>query len=203
MSDSEISNKDIVLFALYEMGGVTTPIHTEDVAHQVFQYPLGRQRYQWEKYGIYPDKERVARELRRLKQWNGSEYVKGHVNIGARTDRIDGWLITAVGVDYITAKKDQLISSLNENKSTRSVYNIEELRKRILSSSCYKAYLKDPEVSKTEDHHFTDLLYCLPDAPKEKIHAAFDELLASTKTVEEVDLVDFLNVVRSRYNHLF
>jgi len=43
----DIVNKDIILFALYELGGAREPKHTEDVAYQVFQYPLGRQKYRW------------------------------------------------------------------------------------------------------------------------------------------------------------
>ena len=85
----DIINKEIILFALYELGGAQGPVHTEDVAHRVFQYPIGRQKYRWEKYKKYPDKERIARELRWLKNWKGICYVKGHVNIGARGDRID------------------------------------------------------------------------------------------------------------------
>jgi hypothetical protein len=64
----DIVNKDIVLFALYELGGAREPVHTEDVAHKVFQYPLGRQKYRWEKYEEFPDKERIAGELRRFKK---------------------------------------------------------------------------------------------------------------------------------------
>ena len=101
MKDQETFNRDIVLFALYELGGAKRPVHTEDIAHRIFQYPIGRQRYRWEHYDMYPDKERVARELRRLKGRQGTAFVKGHVNIGAKKDRIDGWMITAAGVDRV------------------------------------------------------------------------------------------------------
>lgn len=89
----DITNKDLVLFALYESGGAERPVHTEEVAAQVFKYPLGKQLYCWERYPEYPDKERVTRELRRLKKIKGASLVKGHVNIGAKKDRLDGWML--------------------------------------------------------------------------------------------------------------
>jgi hypothetical protein len=101
MKNIEISNRDIVLFALYEAGGVDKPINTEHVAHKVFSYPIGKKRFRWEHYGIYPDKERIARELRRLKNFKGKSFVRGHVNIGARKGVIDGWLLTSEGVSRI------------------------------------------------------------------------------------------------------
>ena len=98
-----ITNKDLVLFALYKIGGAEKEVHTEDVAAEVFRYPLGKQRYRWERYAKYPDKERVTRELRRLKNMKGTSFVKGQVNIGSRKARLDGWMLTAAGVDRIKA----------------------------------------------------------------------------------------------------
>ena len=121
-SPDDIVNKDIILFALYELGGARSPVHTEDVAHRVFQYPIGRQKYRWEKYDMYPDKERIARELRWLKKWKGKSYVKGHVNIGARSDRIDGWMLTAAGVEQVKQMERRLRKAVEAEAGTHPGY---------------------------------------------------------------------------------
>lgn len=202
MKADETMNKDIVLFALYELGGATLAIHTEDIAHRVFQYPIGRQRYRWERYDSYPDKERVARELRRLKKWKGTAFVKGHVNIGAKKDRIDGWMLTAAGVERVKSKEMQLAASVKRAMGTHSVYDAEDLRRRIVGSDCYKIYLRNPSLEEAQEHNLTDMLYCLPDAPKEKVQSAFDQLVANAKAVEAADLLDFLGAVRRRFGHV-
>lgn len=197
-----ITNKDLVLFALYEVGGAERYVNTEDVAHKVFQYPLGRQRYRWERHD-YPDKERVARELRRLKDMKGNLFVKGHVNIGAKKDRLDGWMLTAAGVDRVKAIEKQAVSILGEARGTHSKYDEDALRRRVTNTSCYKIYLKDPTFREAKDHVFTDMLYCLPDAPSEKVRAAYDQLLASAKAVGALDLIEFLEAAHRRFAGFF
>ena len=195
-------NKEIVLFALYELGGAKEPIHTEDIAHRVFQYPIGRQRYRWERYQMYPDKERVARELRRLKNWKGIAFVKGHVNIGARKDRIDGWMLTSAGVERVKTLEERLVQTVETPMGNHSVYKTEDLRRRILDTACYKIYLKDHSLGSAKDHDFTDLLYCLPDAPKNKIRSAYDAVLANAKAVDAIDLLAFLKALGERFKNL-
>lgn len=198
----DIVNKDIILFALYELGGAREPVHTEDVAYQVVQYPIGRQKYCWEKYAEYPDKGRIARELRRLKKWNGQSYVKGHVNIGAHSDRIDGWLLTAAGVERVKGMEKELRVALEAEAPIHSVYRVEELNKRITGTTCYKLYQKNPSLANAKEHDFTDMLYCLPDASTDKIRSAFDVLLGHATAVNADDMVEFLKATQVRFFNL-
>ena len=153
-------------------------------------------------YEMYPDKERIARELRRLKKWNGQCYVMGHVNIGARSDRIDGWMLTPAGVERIKGIEKKLRKALDAEGGTHSVYDAEQVRKRITESACYKLYEKDPSLNNATDHSFTDMLYSLPDASTDKIRSAFDGLLSSAKAVDADDLVVFLVAAGERFRKL-
>jgi len=198
-----ITNKDLVLFALYEVGGAEKPVHTEDVAAQVFRYPLGRQRYRWERYANYPDKERVTRELRRLKNVKGTSFVKGHANIGSKKARLDGWMLTVAGVDRVKAIEKQVVATLRAVSGTHSKYKEEAFRRRIASTSCYKIYLRDPTMRGAKDHVFTDMLYCLPDAPNVRVRAAYDQMLANAKAVGATDLIEFLKAARRQFASFF
>jgi hypothetical protein len=197
------NNKDLVLYALYKLGGAERLVHTEDIAVEVFRYPEGQQFYQWERYAQYPDKERVARELRRFKNAKGTALVKGHVNVGSKKDRLDGWMLTAAGVDRIRAIEKEIVVALGLSVGTYSKYKQDKFRRRITRTSCYKTYLKDPKLEKAEDHDFTDMLYCLPDAPSERVRKAYDQLLANAKALGVKDLIEFLEAARDRFRGFF
>ncbi len=199
---SVVKNIDLVLFALYKCGGAEHLVHTEDVADRVFKYPLGKHRFRWERY-LYPDKERVARELRRLKDMKGMKYVKGHVNIGSKKDRRDGWMLTEVGVDRVREIEPHMGKALQKPSGEHHRYTEDNLRHRITSTTCHKIYLKDPEMKEAQEFHFTNMLYCLPDAPKEKVTGAFDKLIANAKATGAGDLIEFLETARIRFDSFF
>lgn len=197
-----ITNIDLVLFALYEVGGAKKYVNTEDVAAKAFGYPVGRQRYRWERYD-YPDKARVARELYRLKRAKETPFVKGHLNIGSKKDRLDGWMLTASGVDRIKAIENHAASIVGKATGTHSKYEEDALRRRITTTPCYKIYLKDPVMREARDYVFTDMLYCLPDTPNDKVCDAYDHLLASAKAVSARDIIEFLEAARRRFKSFF
>jgi hypothetical protein len=45
MSDSELTNIDIALYALYDLGGHEKKVHTEEVAYRA--YELAEERFGW------------------------------------------------------------------------------------------------------------------------------------------------------------
>jgi len=200
-NDSHVANKDLVLFVVYELGGAEKSVHTEDIAHKICSYPLGRKRYGWEKYP-YPDKKRITRELYRLKNVDGMKLVRGHTNVGSKKDRIDGWILTPAGVDRIKQIEETLRAIISASAGKGHRYTEDNLRQRIVQSSCFKIYSEDPQMVSAKNHNFTDMLYCLPDASTEKIRAAYDKLMASVKATDSGDLINFLDAARKRFANL-
>lgn len=188
VTDKKISNRDLVLFALFVCGGAEQPVFTEDVAARVFRYPLGQQRFRWERHN-YPDKEKVALELHRIENEKGITIVKGTVNIGAENDIKDGWVLTETGADSIKRIKLRL----------KKVLDSTGVRQRITSSECYKIYSADRTMVPANRHHFTDMLYRRSDASKASIDAAFDKLLENAKDIDATDLIEFLVIARVRF----
>jgi hypothetical protein len=137
-----------------------------------------------------------------LKNTKGTAFVKGHVNIGSKKDRLDGWMLTAAGVDRIMAIEKQIVA-LGHAIEPHSKYKQDKFRRRVTSTSCYKIYLKDPNLGGAKDHDFTDMLYCLPDAPNERVRNAFDQLLTKAKALSATDLIDFLEAARDRFRGFF
>lgn len=196
---ADLNNKDLVLHALYEAGGAVRHVSTEHVAGKVFEYPLGRQRYRWEHFEQYPDKERVARELRRMKNAAGIILVEGHVNVGSRKDRRDGWRLTPAGIERVKRLQETFDQHIRGGTGEAFVYNVENLRRRLIGSACYRAYSVDPELRNVSDIEFTDLLYLLPDSPDAKIRTTFEQLMGEAKAGSADDLVQFLSAVGRRF----
>lgn len=200
--ENDVANKDLVLLALYEAGGAQKFVSTEHVAAKVFEYPLGRQRYRWEHFEQYPDKERVARELRRMKDAGREILVEGHVNVGAKKDRRDGWRLTPAGVER-TKTFDEIVGAGPRDAGGGFVYDIEKIRRRVADAACYRQYLTDPSLQGASEIDFTDLLYVLPDSSSSKVRSAFAQLMAEVKATGADDLVEFLEAVGRRFSSFF
>jgi len=199
----QLFNSEIVLYALYLLGGAERTVHTEDIAAQVFRYPLGRQRFRWSRYPQYPDKERVAKALRRLKATAGRSFVQGRENVGAKNDRRDGWVLTPEGVDFVKAAERRLAEAIRTASGFRLSYDADAFRRRVTSSPCFRAYRRRRSFQGTPDHVFSDLLYCLPDSPNTKVRAAYEKLLATAKAINAADIVEFLEAAKENFKSFF
>jgi hypothetical protein len=65
MTEPELSNIDVVLYALFKLGGDERKIHTEEIAYEA--YSLAKERFGWRLSRFrdmgFPDKEPVRRAL--------------------------------------------------------------------------------------------------------------------------------------------
>ena len=111
-------------------------------------------------------------------------------------------MLTADGVERVKGMEKRLTTAVETPMGTHSVYEAEDLRKTIAETACYKLYQKDSSLADAEDHHFTDMLYCLPDAASEKIRSAFDRVLAHAKALDAADTVAFLKAAAARFAKL-
>jgi hypothetical protein len=100
MSNDGLTLIDIVLYALYMLGGLKKKIFTEDIAKKSFD--LSSFRFSWRKYPNIPDLEPTrrtlidARDIRKLVIGRAGE-VKG-------LKPSDGWIFSPAGVLWIDRK---------------------------------------------------------------------------------------------------
>lgn len=86
VGDTSISNTDIVLVVLDDLGGADRPVHIEDVAEAAWQQVPAR--FSWPKLQKYPDLDAVDVTLRAAKKNEG--LVTG--------SKREGWMLTAAGI---------------------------------------------------------------------------------------------------------
>lgn len=91
-ADSGISNTDIVLVVLADLGGVDRTVHIEDIAEAAWQQVPAR--FSWPKLQKYPDLDAVDVTLRAAKKNEG--LVTG--------SKREGWMLTASGIDRVQGR---------------------------------------------------------------------------------------------------
>jgi hypothetical protein len=84
--DASLSNTDIVLVVLDNLGGADRPVHIEDIAEAAWQWVPAR--FSWPKLQKYPDLDAVDVTLRAAKK--NERLVAG--------SKREGWMLTSVGI---------------------------------------------------------------------------------------------------------
>src|SRR6266700_1507790 len=91
--DAAISNTDIVLVVLDDLGGAERPVHIEDVAEAAWQQVPAR--FSWPKLQRYPDLDAVDITLRAAKKNEGT--VTG--------SKREGWMLTPAGISRVRQRE--------------------------------------------------------------------------------------------------
>lgn len=90
-SSSPVSNTEIVLVVLADLGGATKAVDVEDVAEAAWQAVPAR--FSWPRHQQYPDLDAVDVTLRAAKK--NEDLVTG--------SKKQGWMLTADGIEQVSA----------------------------------------------------------------------------------------------------
>ena len=100
MAQPALSNIDVVVYALFKLGGYERKIHTEEIAYEA--YCLAKERFTWKLRRFrdmgFPDKERVRRGLTDAAREKYGRLVEGRADVNAKGKETDGWVLTLEGV---------------------------------------------------------------------------------------------------------
>src|SRR5690348_10323698 len=99
-------NRELVVYALYLLGGDSERVHTEDITLKCFElFPAS---FSWAKYSQYPDKDIVRVALTDARKKQHGALVEGRTGqkrgLSAKTLRRpmdDGWVLTSPGMQWI------------------------------------------------------------------------------------------------------
>ena len=98
-----IPNRELVVYALYLLGGDSNHVHTEDVAIKCFE--LFPSSFSWVKHTRFPDKDIVRVALTDARKSKHGTFVSGHVEGKAAKLNDDaepeGWNLTEQGLVWI------------------------------------------------------------------------------------------------------
>lgn len=135
-----ISNTDIVLLVLKDLGGVDRPIHIEDIAEVSWQQVPAR--FSWPKLQKYPDLDSVDVTLRAAKK--NENFVRG--------SKRAGWMLTPEGLARLQPREGLIRDFIN---STGSAGRTENRRERGGSDSSTARRLSNIKESTARTKHAT------------------------------------------------
>ena len=187
-----LSGKELVTLAVYELGGESNYVDTEDVAIKAQE--LGPGKFCWQKYPERIDLESVKKRLFEVKDDPARGYVIG--------SQKKGWILTVAGLKWAKEVTRKYIAG-TETVSTKPVAGSAEInrykreRKRILGAEGWHLWLNDR--GSLTSRHARDIYridsYTTPTAAREKIER-LNKLM-----VEDKEIAEFLELIAGAIKH--
>src|SRR5258707_1596412 len=103
MTEPELSNIDLVVYALFKLGGDERKIHTEEIAYEA--YSLAKERFGWRLRRFrdmgFPDKEPVRRALMDAAKEKYVHLAERRAGVHAQGKDTDGRALTPASLTWI------------------------------------------------------------------------------------------------------
>lgn len=193
-SQPNLTNIDVAIFALAELGGASKKIHTEHIAWKA--YTLAPHFFSWRlpeyaKKG-FPDKDRVRSALMDARKEESGELVKGRYGVDKSGNETDGWILTPEGVKWFNQNEKRIKSALRNSSDEFPKVEAQRFCKRVRQDPAFQLYEKEGSFDNVTPYMITDMLSCSPDAPRETVQFKFGRALATAYLVKDQAIIDFL-----------
>ena len=199
---NNLTQKDVVLQALYELGGATNLIHLEDIALRSYQLHKGFFGWQLSIYKErgFPDKATVRYALKPLlnKPHKWLMTVKKGTNQSL-------WQFTDEGIRWYESNKERICGGLKKDLSDMRAKDTKKIEDRIQQSLAYRKFMNTGSVDSITKYEFADLLYISPDSHPRKYREAFAQLSTVVEVVKNKDFKRLRDALSdaAQFNHLF
>jgi hypothetical protein len=205
--NKELSKMDIVLFALYKLGGILKKVHTEEITWEAYQ--LAKEKFSWclpkfIKNG-FPDKLTALIALEVAHKEKYGSLVIGRAGRDA-SGKLDGWQFTPQGTKWIRENKKRILVGLNINEKKETLgmqkSDAERFIKKIKTDSLFKHFQEEKTLREASQYMFTDMLVCAPDSSKDIIKQKFERLYYNAELANDTEILNFLKVCSEKYKDL-
>lgn len=190
-------NRELVVYALYLLGGDTERVHTEDIALKCFElFPAS---FSWVKYPQHPDKDIVRVALTDARKGQYGALVEGRAGqkggLTAKTSRKpvdDGWVLTSPGIDWIKENLANLQRFAGGGRVKEHRQKVLRHLKRIREHRLFAQYLDSPDRFFPMLGQIADLLRCRVDAEPDIWQRRFEKIRRQAESADQQDLLDFI-----------
>ena len=202
MNKVELSNIDIIVYVIFELGGSERKIHTEHIAMECFK--VAKERFSWRlpEYKEYPDKQHVREALKDAKYFKEGRLITGRSGVEAAGKEVDGWMLTPEGARWIVRNHKRIESLLKRSTELSKSPDIQRVIKWFEREKCYQKYLQDGSVENINEYEFKDMLLCRPDAHPQTIRKEFDRLKTKAEVTQNKKILSFLSTCEKAFSHL-
>lgn len=191
MQEVSLSDKDIVIYAIYVLGGYQIRVHTEDITLKCFE--IASSRFSWTKYPQYPDIQPVRFALEKSKP-----LIVGSSE--RKSDSITGWRLTSEGIQWIKTNIDRIEKQLGK-KQTPSQRLIDNRRiKTLINSKAFNKYSTDGDKSEISKAEITESIVCTINTKLEIIYERLDQLYSTADLLHQDKVKQYLDYCRMRFS---
>lgn len=190
MSNRSITNVEVVVLALGRLGGATKKVFSEEIA--VEAHRLAPERFSW-RLAQYRDRGWPDKYVVRYALEDAIRQEYGHMVDGSYSTELskDGWELTPAGAQWLEKNAERVASKLNLDGPKIPKQDAARFVKQLKRDPLFKVY-RAGKLESVTAYHFTDMLNCSPDAPKELIKSKFDRLRTISRLAGDPQVVEFL-----------
>ena len=199
----KVSNVDVVIVALGELGGAERRVHTEEVAERWLV--MSPSQFSWilPKYRTknWPDKFVTKCSLEDAKKVKYGRLVEGDCK---RDVESDGWILTIAGAAWLRKNRDRVLTALGKDiVQHHSRKDEKKLVALVRRHELLSAFLKGRDPDAGDKYRFLDLLNCSPDAPRSIVDLKVKSLLTAAELAGDKEVLEFIEKCKSAFPALF
>lgn len=198
-NEESLSNIDIVVYALYSLGGWGERIHTEEIALKCFE--IAPSRFSWTKYPIYPDLSSAYDALRTAKKQNYA-LVKGESERKREKKRIGGWKLTPHGVEWVERNKKRIESSLGTHATLGERLEADRKLKELLKSQAYSKFLKSGSNADISHAEFAESLVCTVNTSPEILNDRLEQIYSIARKTNNDNVKKYIDFCQGKFENL-
>lgn len=188
----KVSDKDIVLYALYLLGGWQKRIHTEDIALKCFQ--IAPSKFSWVKYPQYPDPQPVRFALEKC-----GALVKGESERKKSVKSVGGRMLTAEGIKWIKVNKPRIEQYLGKHRPTGDRLPTDRKIKELLRSLAFRKFSNYGEHAEVSHAEFAESLVCTVNTGPEVLNARLEQLYSIAEELRKKEVKNYVDFCRKKF----
>jgi len=195
MQEVSLNDKDIVIYALYILGGYQKRVHTEDVALKC--YELAPTRFSWIKYPQYPDIQPVRFTLEKCKPLIvGSSERKPPTTV-------TGWRLTNDGIQWIKTNINRIETQLGKKQPPTERLVDSRRIKTLMNSKAFNKYLAEGEKAEISHAEFAESLVCTVNTKPEIFSERIEQLHSTADLLNQDKVKQYLDLCRKHFTKQF
>ena len=195
-----LTDKDIVLYAVYLLGGWQKRVHTEDVALKC--YKIASSKFSWVKYPQYPDLAPARFALETAKKAKYGELVKGESERKRTLESIGGWMLTANGIQWIRTNRSRIEQCLRKHRPVGDRLSGDRKLRELLRSRAFKKFRDQGEQAQISDAEFVESLVCTVNTRGDVLTDRLEQLYSMAEELRREEVKNYVNFCRKRFASL-
>ncbi|HUC20391.1 MAG TPA: hypothetical protein VMR98_02770 [Candidatus Polarisedimenticolaceae bacterium] len=198
MNSNAVKLTEVVLFALFRLGGWEKRVHTEDIALECFK--LFPSKFSWVRHPEYPDMQPARYALEDLKKPR-NPLVEGESE-RKQAASMGGWRLTPLGVHWIEANRRSLEQSLSINVAPSGRLQGDKRLKSLLKSAAYKKYEVDGNSNRITHPELAEALVCTVNTEPKELRERLGQLEGAAIQLKNINAELFIKDVAGRLDKI-